>query len=210
MRMATDGCITTFFFDVGGVLLTNAWDHVERGRALEHFQLDAAEFNVRHEAVVAAFERGEIALDEYLERTIFYTARPFTREDFAQFMYTLSQPHEGALRVARGLAASGRYLMGTINNESAELNRYRIDTFHLREMFKLFVSSCYVRLRKPDPAIYWLALDLTQKNPEECCFIDDRTENLEPAARLGMKTIRMQDASQLREELQQLGVAIPV
>jgi putative hydrolase of the HAD superfamily len=201
--------ITTLFFDLGGVLLTNAWDHVEREQALQHFQLDAAAFNPRHEAVVAAFERGEISQDEYLERTVFYSPRTFTREGFKQFMYSLSRPHEDALRVASSLAASGQYFMATLNNESTELNRYRIQTFRLREIFQCFVSSCYVRLRKPDPALYQLALDLTQKSPEECCFIDDRAENLEPAARVGMKTIRMQGAKQLRKELQQLGVEIP-
>jgi len=206
--MENDDRITTFLFDLGGVLLTNAWDHVEREQALRHFQLDVDEFNPRHEAIVERFERGDVSLDEYLDRTVFYSPRNFTREDFKQVMYSLSRPHEDSLRVARYLAASGRYLMATINNESAELNRYRIDTFHLRDVFKLFVSSCYVRLRKPDSAIYQLAVDLTQKKPEECCFIDDRTENLEPAASLGMKTIQMQSAAQLRQQLEDLGVKI--
>jgi FMN phosphatase YigB (HAD superfamily) len=47
---------------------------------------------------------------------------------------------------------------------------------------------------------------LTQRPPDECCFIDDRPENLEPAQRLGMHSIRMQRVSQLREELNKLGV----
>lgn len=200
--------ITTFFFDLGGVLLTNAWDHVEREQALRHFQLDTGEFHARHEAIVAPFERGEINLDKYLESTVFYSARAFTPADFKQFMYSLSRPHEDALRVANGLAASGQYFMATLNNESAELNSYRIQTFRLREIFQCFVSSCYVWLRKPDPALYQLALDLTQRSPEECCFIDDRAENLEPAAQLGMKTIQMKNAAQLRQQLQELGVKI--
>lgn len=208
MRIANDEHITAFFFDLGGVLLTNAWDHVEREQALRHFQLDAAEFNARHEAIVEPFERGEISMDEYLERTVFYSARAFTPADFKQFMYSLSRPHEDAVHVATNLAASGQYFMATLNNESAELNRYRIQTFRLREIFQCFISSCYVRLRKPDPAIYKIVLDLTQKSPKECCFIDDRAENLEPAVQLGMKTIQMQSAAQLRQQLQELGVKI--
>ena len=98
--------------------------------------------------------------------------------------------------------------MATINNESRELNQQRIDKFGLREIFRVFVSSCFVGLRKPDSAIYQLALEITQKNPQECCFIDDRPGNLEPAARLGMKTIQMQTAEQLKSDLGKLGVCL--
>jgi len=112
------------------------------------------------------------------------------------------------LNLARALAKSGKYLMSTINNESRELNLYRIETFKLREIFRLFVSSCYVGLRKPEVGIYQLALDITQQKPEESCFIDDRELNLESAAKLGMRTIRMESARQLQVELASLGVSI--
>jgi putative hydrolase of the HAD superfamily len=97
--------------------------------------------------------------------------------------------------------------MSTINNESKELNLFRIQTFGLREIFSLFVSSCFVGLRKPEDAIYRLSLEITQRPPEESCFIDDRPLNLDTAARLGMHAIQMKNAQQLRHDLQQLGVA---
>jgi putative hydrolase of the HAD superfamily len=96
--------------------------------------------------------------------------------------------------------------MGTINNESRELNLHRIENFGLREIFRLFVSSCFVGLRKPESGIYHLAIEITQRNPAECCFIDDRALNLECAAKLGMRTIQMQTLDQLRNELGSLGV----
>jgi HAD superfamily hydrolase (TIGR01509 family) len=61
-------------------------------------------------------------------------------------------------------------------------------------------------LRKPEKEIYLLALEVTQKPPEECCFIDDRALNLECARKLGMRTIEMENAKQLREDLLKLGV----
>jgi putative hydrolase of the HAD superfamily len=70
----------------------------------------------------------------------------------------------------------------------------------------LFVSSCFVGLRKPESGIYRLATEITQINPEECCFIDDRALNLECAAKLGMQTIQMQTLEQLRSDLQKLSV----
>ena len=200
--------IKALFWDLGGVLLTNAWDRAQRERALAQFHLDALEFGDRHEMVVSSFERGKISLDEYLDRTVFYRERPFSREAVKDYMYSLSQACPEALEFARSLAKTKKYLMATINNESMELNDYRIETFSLREIFSLFVSSCFVGLRKPETGIYQLALDITQVPPENCCFIDDRALNLESAKKLGMNTIEMDDVDQLTRDLGKLGVRI--
>jgi putative hydrolase of the HAD superfamily len=198
--------IHAIFWDVGGVLLTNAWDHTQRMAALEHFRLDEEEFHSRHEMVVSSFERGKITLDEYLDRTVFYRNRPFTRGEFRDYMFALSQPMPEVLAFARALADSGKYFMGTLNNESREMNLHRIEKYGMREIFRLFVSSCFVGLRKPESGIYRLAIEITQVNPEECCFIDDRALNLECAAKLGIRTIQMQTLQQLQEDLKKLGV----
>ena len=200
--------ISAIFWDVGGVLLTNAWDHEQRAQALAQFKLDALEFADRHKMVVSAFEQGKIGLGEYLERTVFYRPRSFTREAFKDYIFSLSRPFSDVLALARELANSRKYLMATLNNESTELNQYRIQTFGLHEIFSLFVSSCFVGLRKPEEPIYRLALELAQKPPEECCFIDDRAPNLECPRRLGMHTIQKENAEQLRQELRKLGVSV--
>jgi putative hydrolase of the HAD superfamily len=199
--------ISAILWDVGGVLLSNAWDRAQRRRALEHFGLDEVEFEDRHEMLVSSFERGKISLEEYLQRTVFYRPRSFTSEEFRNFMFSLSRPCQDTLALARSLAKSCDYLMATVNNESAELNFYRIQTYGLRDVFDVFVSSCYVGLRKPEDGIYRLALDITQRSPEECCFVDDRPLNVDAAARFGMHTIRVESTQQLRYELQQLDVA---
>jgi putative hydrolase of the HAD superfamily len=199
--------ITAIFWDIGGVLLSNAWDREQRQRTLKQFDLDDVEFESRHEMLVSSFERGKITLQEYLERTIFYRPRSFTLDAFKKYMFSLSQPIPETLQLANELSRAGKYLMSTINNESKELNLFRIQTFGLREIFSLFVSSCFVGLRKPEEAIYRLALDITQRPPEECCFVDDRPLNLDSASRLGMHVIRMENAEQLSQELESLGVA---
>jgi len=199
--------ITALFWDVGGVLLSNAWDREQRQRTLKEFNLDVVEFESRHEMLVSSFERGKITLQNYLERTVFYRPRSFTIEAFTQHMFSLSTPIPETLQLGKELSRSGKYQMSTINNESKELNLYRIQTFGLREIFSLFVSSCFVGLRKPEEGIYRLALEITQRPPEECCFIDDRPLNLDSASRLGMQVIQMKTAEQLRADLQKLGVA---
>jgi putative hydrolase of the HAD superfamily len=199
--------IRTIFWDVGGVLLTNAWDRVQRNSALEKFHLDEEEFHDRHEMVVSSFERGKITIAEYLDHTVFYRARPFTRDEFQEYMFSLSRPFPEVLDFARSLAGRN-YFMATINNESRELNLHRIEKYGLRGIFQLFVSSCFVGMRKPEVGIYRLAVETTQRPPEECCFIDDRALNLECARQLGMQAIEMQDVGQLRQDLARLGVSV--
>lgn len=200
--------ITALFWDVGGVLLTNGWDRASRYRAAEQFHLDWEDFQDRHELVIADFETGRLTLEEYLERTIFYRPRRFTREEFIAFMWAQSQPIGETLAIVERLARSGRYLLATLNNESLELNEYRIERFGLRNLFTLFFSSCFLGVKKPDRAIYRMALQITQRAPEECLFIDDRALNLECAHQLGMRTIHYQNPKQLQQELRRHGVAL--
>ena len=196
--------IRALFWDVGGVLLSNAWDHEERDLAITRFHLDKAALDARHKELFAPFEQGKMTLDQYLDRAIFYQPRTFSREEFKQCMFSLSKPKAQAIELARSL--SDKYFMATINNESRELNQYRIEAFRLAETFDLFVTSCYVGIRKPDEAIYRLALDLTHHAAEECCFLDDRQENIEGAAKLGFHTVLVRNPQQMQQELQALGV----
>lgn len=196
--------IRALFWDLGGVLLSNAWDHEERDQAVEHFLINKTEFEARHKELTLPFEEGKLTLDDYVDRAVFYEPRTFSREEFKQFMFSLSRPKQQSLELAREL--SPKYRMAVINNESRELNLYRIQQFHLAEIFHLFVSSCFVGIRKPDPRIFHAALDLTQYSADESCFIDDRTENIAAAEQVGFKTVLMKDTQQLRKDLQLLGV----
>lgn len=195
-------------FDVGGVLLSNAWDRMSRKAAAERFDLDWEGFEDRHEMVVDRFESGRLSLDEYLTRTVFYRERSFTTDEFIRFMKDQSQRHPDSLELVGSLSATGRYLLATLNNESRELNEHRIAIFGLAEYFSVFLSSCYLGIRKPDEEIYRLALDITQRQPEECLFIDDRAVNVESAHRIGIPTIHFHDPAQLKDDLESRGVAV--
>lgn len=193
-------------FDVGGVLLTNGWDHKERAAAVDHFKLDAHAFQTKHEDVAPAWERGEIDLNKYLDEAIFYEPRGFSREEFFAFMLTQSQLlPEGAMAILKQLAASNGCLIGALNNEARETNEFRFDKFNLRRYFKLALSSCYLGLRKPDPAIYHRALDIFGIPPPGVLFIDDREENVAGAAAAGMTVIQFNGATALSKELKRLG-----
>jgi putative hydrolase of the HAD superfamily len=193
--------ITTLFWDIGGVILTNGWDRGSRKEAANTFHLDWEEFQDRHDLSFPAFDSGQITLNEYLDRTLFYRPRGFTREEFTAFMFAQSNEFPETRAILDKLTSSRKYFVGAINNEPLELNQYRIEAFDLRRNFLVFFSSCYVRSRKPEELIFRVALEVTQRKPEQCLFIDDRLLNLEAPRRLGMNTIHHQNAEQLRSEL---------
>lgn len=200
--------ITTLFWDIGGVIMTNGWDHNSRHQAVAKFQLDEVDFRDRHDLSFPAFDAGNISLNEYLDRTLFYRPRPFSREDFIAFMYAQSKEYPASRAVLDSVTKSARYFVAAINNEPLELNNYRIENFDLRRNFQVFFSSCYVHSRKPEEMIFRLALAVTQRAPENCLFIDDRPLNLESPRRLGINTIHYQNPEQLRADLAKFGVEV--
>jgi putative hydrolase of the HAD superfamily len=205
--------ISQLFFDIGGVLGSNGWDREQRARAVDTFSLDADDFQYRHEETIGAFESGAISLEEYLDVTVFWKPRDFTREEFKEFIFSLSMPSLDSLDVVRRLRRSvrgrpTRVRLATLNNESRELNQYRIDHFGLCELFDVFFSSCWLGVRKPTRQIYERVLGMTQAEPVRCLFVDDREQNLAPARALGMQTIHFTSATALAQSLAGLGFAL--
>jgi putative hydrolase of the HAD superfamily len=202
--------ITHIFFDIGGVLGSNGWDHEQRDRAVEHFDLNKEDFEWRHKEVVAEWEEGRITIDEYLEIAVFHTARTFSRDEFVEFMYSQSVPNDATIAIARHLSEQAGYTLMTLNNEADELNRYRIEKFGISRIFEAFLSSCWLGVRKPIRRFYSRGLGIAQADPASSLFIDDRQQNLISAATLGINTIHFKSAQQLRSDVERfLNIEIP-
>jgi putative hydrolase of the HAD superfamily len=202
------GQFTTLFFDIGGVILTNGWDQAARQRAAATFGLTWDTFEERHQAAVDAFETGRMGIDEYVAFVVFDRARGFSAGEFKDFIFAQSEEMTKSRIFVDQLAGSPEYFVAAINNEGRDVNEYRIAKFVLARTFRLFFSSCYVGVRKPAPAIFRMALDVTQRSSAESIFIDDRAENLEGARQVGLTTIQFKTVAQLEAELRDLGVTI--
>lgn len=201
--------IRATFWDCGGVLLTNGWDEHARKRVVEHFGLSFDEFEQRHPHANDLWERGKIDVHEYLRETVFYSPRAFSEDEFFAKMCDVSQVlYPGMIEFLRTLQARGSRENSTymLSNESRELMGYRIPTFGLSGLFDAYLVSAYIALRKPEAAFFQCALDVSQRQPDECVFIDDREENLEGARQLGIRGIRMTSPEQVIAELHRLGV----
>ena len=86
--------------------------------------------------------------------------------------------------------------IAVVSNEAREVNAYRIHHFKLRPLVDFFVSSCFVHLRKPDPDIFRLALDMAQDILHlvvslEASVVLEVAENKEKTLTLGFKQIKI-------------------
>lgn len=196
---------TTIFTDIGGVMLTNGWDHIGRGRAIQHFNLDPVETQERHHLTFDTYESGKITLDEYLTRVVFYENRKFSKQDFRSFMFEQSQPIPEMLALLRGIKEKYRIKIAVVSNEGRELNNYRINKFKLNEFVDFFISSCFVHFRKPDTDIFKVALDIAQVSPDQVIYLEDRPMFVQVAETLGIRGIHHQDFNTTKQQLTAFG-----
>ncbi len=181
--------ITCLFLDIGGVLLTNGWDHHARRRAATNFKLDFAEMDNRHHLNFATYEEGKVTLEEYLSRTVFYEDRSFTRDQFWEFMCAQSHSYPEMIELIAQLKSRYGLRIAVVSNEARELNAYRIRQFKLAALVDCFISSSFVHLRKPDVDIFRYARDITQTTPEQIVYIENTPMFVQIAEGLGIRSI---------------------
>jgi putative hydrolase of the HAD superfamily len=200
--------ITALFVDVGGVLLTNGWDHQARKRAARMFGLDLDKMEDRHHLTFDTYEEGKLTLDEYLSRVVFYQKRSFSRAQFRKFMFAQSKHFPEMIELVRRLKSKYGLKIAVVSNEGRELNAHRIQTFKLDSFVDFFISSCFVHFRKPDEDIFRMALDIAQVPPSRVVYIDDRPMFVQIAKSFGIHGIHHAEYKSTRAKLAAFGLDI--
>lgn len=204
--MKKTAAITCLFLDIGGVLLTNGWDHHARKRAAANFKLELAEMEDRHHLTFDTYEEGKLTLEEYLDRVVFYRKRPFTRAQFRRFMFAQSKPYPEMITLVSRLKARYGLKITVVSNEARELNSHRIRKFKLNGFVDFFISSCFVHLRKPDADIFRVALDIAQVPANQVVYIENTPMFVWIAEGLGIRSILHTDYRSTRANLASFGL----
>ncbi len=198
--------VTCVFLDIGGVLLTDGWDHHARRRAATHFNLGWAEMENRHHLTFDTYEEGKLTLEEYLDWVVFYQKRPFTRAQFRRFMFAQSKPYPEMIALVAQLKVRHGLKIIVVSNEGRELNAYRIRKYKLDGFVDAFISSCFVHLHKPDADIFRLALDIAQTPPRQVVYIENTPIFVRVAEGLGIRSILHTDYRSTRVKLALFGL----
>ena len=207
--MSTD--IRTIFWDIGGVLLTNGWDLHQRTRVLGRLGVNLTAYEAVHEQANYYWERGLITAEDFFRQTVL-APNPTLGLTFPQLWKQVCAESKvlnpACLDLLAELKQTGRYRLATLNNESRELNEYRLDAFKLRSLFDYFICSGYVHEMKPRPGIFESAIDISGFAPARALFIDDNQANCDAAAEAGMHTLHFQSPGQLTHALAGYGIAL--
>ena len=84
-----------------------------------------------------------------------------------------------------------------LSNSGPEVMARVRERWGLDARFDAVVISCEVGLSKPDPRIYQLCLDRLGLAARETLFVDDHADNIEGAARIGLRTLHWAGADAL-------------
>ncbi len=204
--------IRTVFWDIGGVLLTNGWGRQQRARAFADLQLgqhDIAEAEARRDEANWYWERGLIDDADYFKRTLFFAPRTFSLADVWKSVQAQQAVlHPECFEILRRMHARRQVRLASLNNESRELNDFRLQHFELRQYFDFCICSSYVHEMKPAPGIYRSALEIGGDGPGEACFIDDTEANVTAANAAGFVGLHFTSPSALRNQLYALGIEL--
>jgi putative hydrolase of the HAD superfamily len=204
--MGKERSITCLFVDIGGVLLTDGWNRHARKGASEHFKLEQAGMEDRHQSSWNTYQLGKFTLEEYLSRAVFYKKRPFTRAEFRRFMFAQSKPYPAMIELITRLKAHYGLKIAVLSNEGRELNAYRIRKFKLDGLVDFFISSCFVHLMKPDTDIFRLALDVAQVPAAKVIYLENTPMFARIAEELGIRSILHTDYDSTRAKFASFGL----
>lgn len=123
-------------------------------------------------------------------------------------MFEQSQPYDEMIEFIIQLKSRYNLNIAAISNEAREINDYRIKKFKLARVFDCFISSCIVNLRKPDPEIFRLALDIVHAQPEQVIYIENTPTFVHSAESLGIRSVLHTDCASTRASLAKLGLPL--
>jgi epoxide hydrolase-like predicted phosphatase len=196
--------IQAVIWDLGGVLLRTEEDAPRRALA-ERYGMTPGEiedFVYSGESGERA-QRGEISVEQHWENL--QTRLGLSPAEFQAFR---DQFWAGD-RLDTDLVAYIRRLRrefktGLLSNAFSNLRQMVTETWKFADAFDVMVISAEVRMVKPDPRIYHLALDRLGVAPEAAVFIDDYSRNVEAARKQKLNAIHFKDPRQARRELEDL------
>ncbi|MBN2355112.1 HAD family phosphatase, partial [candidate division KSB1 bacterium] len=198
------GVPTTIFFDVGGVLLDDFIDDkvVDLARKYDRDPEMMLELRKKHRPPADA---GKISDQDFWRNLLHAVGIEAQSDDFQVDSYM--HPIEAGLDLARKLKKAG-YRIAILSNDSREIFQKKRELYQFDHLFDDVIVSNEHGVIKPFMEIYKIALQRMNVIAPLSVFIDDRQENLQAAAELGMYTILHLSAQQTQLQLIRMGIDV--
>jgi putative hydrolase of the HAD superfamily len=193
-------------FDLGGVVVRWDPDAIIAGVFSDPTSRSKVKADVLSHADWHELDRGTLALEDAIRRAAQRT--DIAPAEITRLLAAVPPslvPIPDTVDLLYRLNARG-YPLYCLSNMGFASIEYLERTHRFFEVFSGAVISCRLKLCKPEPAIYEHALKTYDLKPQDTVFIDDVEANVVGAARLGIRTVRFENAAQCERELRALGV----
>lgn len=200
--------IKTVLFDLGNVILPfDLARFAQQLSAYSPLSINEIMERIGPKDVVDAFESGLMSADDYFQYLCSSCQLDgLSFEEFVPMFNDIFDENQDVIDLIGGL--KGRVHLGLISNTNPiHVEHLRKSFGHLGRFDRIWFSN-ESGYRKPNPAIYSIALNHFNVKPHESVFIDDMQPNVESARDLGINAIQFTDSKKLRSELIKLGVKI--
>ncbi len=188
-----------YIFDMGGVVTTTAVIVPCMCELLQISQQQFSDFckNKDGSDLVSQLSDGVITAKQFWNIFSERSGKKVT----VDWWHYLFHPvlNEGTVRIIKTLKQKGfRVVCGTNTIEGHYANHMeRGDYLYFDQMYASFMMG----VSKPDPEFWNIILSAEQVSAEDAVFIDDRKENCEAAAKLGIRAIQFLDWKQVASDL---------
>ncbi|HUP84841.1 MAG TPA: HAD family phosphatase [Acidimicrobiales bacterium] len=210
--LTTPRTIEAVLFDLHGVLTSSPWESLAAvgandGAASQDEVLAVmlGDYASDGDHPWHRLERGEIGIGEYLPAVMALAAEAGVELDFNQLRGFSDRivVQDVVVERVQALRHDG-YRTGIVTNNIKEGAGWR-SLLPVDDLFDVVVDSSEVGVRKPDPAIFAIALErLGGVRPEAAVFLDDAPGNVEGARRAGLHAIHVDDQATALSELDDL------
>ena len=193
--------IRAVIWDIGGVLVRTE-DREPRMRQAERLGLtrEALVYLVFDSEMGQKAQLGAVSAKELLEYVCQAVHLPVEEAaNFEQEFFAGDRLDVDLVNYIRSLRT--RYRTGIISNAWDDVRSMINERWKMADAFDQIVLSAEVKIGKPDPRVFKLALENLGVAPEEAVFIDDFAHNIEGARAVGMHAIQFQTSEQIRADL---------
>jgi epoxide hydrolase-like predicted phosphatase len=187
--------IDTVIFDFAGVCVSSPWGALTDAGS-GNLELLVGPYHEDTDHPWHRVERGEMAIADWVTEVTELGRAQGVEIDFAPLASLLGdlEVHDPVIDRIRALREEG-YKVGLLTNNVREGSTSWRAKIPVDELFDVVIDSSEVGMRKPNPAIYLLALEqLGVDDPSRAVFIDDAPGNVEGARAAGLHALLFEDA----------------
>lgn len=196
---------SVIFCDLGGVVVEFDADRlVHQVATLLGRPFDEVQKAVYDKELLLPFELGHIRPQAYYEGLKRNLQLSWTYEQFVRSWNDIFTENRDVTQIMHRLRK--RHTIMALSNTNALHIQHIKTTIPNLSFFHDWIASCDVGYRKPDPQIYFLALERAQVKASEAIYIDDRPELVDAGRSVGLTAIRFESGTQLEQDLQSIGL----